>query len=524
MPTFVSKLFDTSDFPARWHCGNWTVLHGWTHILSDSAIFAAYMAIPVALAYFIRRRRDLPRPIPATFWLFGAFIVACGLTHLCEAIIFWKPIYRLAGFAKATTATVSWFTFALLIPVIPKALSLQGPEALRRRVLEATEELRRERDAAAHLAAIVRSSRDIIIGTDLGRLIESFNPGAERTLGYAAEEVIGCHISVLMPDGFSFELKDGYPDVLADVSTVEVELIGKSGNRIPVSLTISPVASNDGQLVGASLIARDMTDLKRAQDELKLSVERLKQSNDDLEQFAYVASHDLQEPLRMVSAYTQLIEKEYKGKLDERADRFIAYSVDGARRMKKLVDDLLTYSRIGTRGRLFELCSTEVVLQTTLDRLRLVVEESGGSVTSGRMPSVYADASQLEHVFQNLISNAIKFRREVPPIVHVSANRTGAFWEFRVEDNGIGLDEEQAPLIFQMFQRLHERRKYVGSGIGLAIAKRIIERHGGTIWVRSTPGEGSCFTFTLPVMADSDVQAPTPARQSSMMNQKEKPS
>ena len=217
----------------------------------------------------------------------------------------------------------------------------------------------------------------------------------------------------------------------------------------------------------------------------------------DLEQFAYVASHDLREPLRMVSSYTQLLGNRYKGKLDADADEFIGFAVDGAARMQILIDDLLAYSRVGANGVSQESTDCNAVFEIAVANLAATIEESGATVTHDDLPTVDGDASQLGQVFQNLIGNAIKFRREAPPSIHVSCQPDGQHWEFSIRDNGIGIDPEYADRIFVIFQRLHTREEYEGTGMGLAICKKIIERHRGEIWVNSEADEGATFYFTI---------------------------
>jgi chemotaxis family two-component system sensor kinase Cph1 len=230
----------------------------------------------------------------------------------------------------------------------------------------------------------------------------------------------------------------------------------------------------------------------------------LARSNAELEQFAYVASHDLQEPLRMVASYTQLLARRYQDKLDADARDFIAYAVDGATRMQALIADLLNYSRIGTRGKPFRPSSSEAVLERVLAGLRLMINESGATLSHDPLPTILCDDVQLGQLFQNLLVNAIKFRTEIPPLIHISAERKGNVWTFSVRDNGIGIAPEYAERIFMIFQRLHSKNEYPGTGIGLAVCKKIVERHGGRIWVNSQPGSGATFFFTIP---DRDIAA-----------------
>ena len=244
-------------------------------------------------------------------------------------------------------------------------------------------------------------------------------------------------------------------------------------------------------------LGRERNDLIKARQDLEQSVAELGRSNADLQQFAYVASHDLQEPLRMVSSYTQLLARRYKGTLDADADEFIAFAVDGATRMQRLIQDLLAYSRVSTGGRQFKLTSVEAAFGYALDNLQHVMKESGAVVTHDPLPTVMGDEKQLAQLFQNLLSNAVIFRGQEPPHIHVSAKRTDVEWLLSVRDNGIGLDAQYADRIFVIFQRLHNRQEYPGTGIGLAICKKIVERHGGRIWVESEPGKGATFYFTI---------------------------
>ncbi len=347
------------------------------------------------------------------------------------------------------------------------------------------------------LAAIVESSNDPILAKTLEGTITSWNRAAERVFGYSAAEAIGQNVRVLLPPERIEEearileqIARGEP-----VAAFETERLTREGERVLVSVSISPIRDASGRVVGASKIARDITEAKKRDEELR-------RSNAELEQFAYVASHDLQEPLRMVVNYTELLAQRYQGRLDEKADKYIHYASDGARRMQRLVSDLLAFSRVGSQGKQPTRVATFDLVRSVVASLQASVTETSATVEIEALPEVVADETQLRQVFQNLITNALKFRGEAAPRVHIRGEVIGALVRFAVADNGLGLEMRYAPRIFQMFQRLHPVGKYPGSGIGLAIAKRIVERHGGTITVESELGQGATFFFTMPAAPD----------------------
>jgi light-regulated signal transduction histidine kinase (bacteriophytochrome) len=243
----------------------------------------------------------------------------------------------------------------------------------------------------------------------------------------------------------------------------------------------------------------DVTEQRRAEQQLAEHARELERSNSELEQFAYVASHDLQEPLRMVASYCQLLQRRYKGKLDQDADEFIGFAVEGATRMQRMINELLNYSRVGRKSAGFAPVETREAVGVALESLAAAIEDTGAAVTVGELPRVVGEATLLQQLFQNLVGNALKFRRDdVRPEIAIAAERCDEAWEFTVRDNGIGIEPEYAERIFLLFQRLHERTKYPGTGIGLALCKKVVEHHGGRIWVESAPGGGSVFRFTIP--------------------------
>ncbi|MGQ0652781.1 MAG: PAS domain S-box protein [Betaproteobacteria bacterium] len=278
----------------------------------------------------------------------------------------------------------------------------------------------------------------------------------------------------------------------------EKRYIRGDGAVIWAEVVIALVRDAAGRPLYEIAIFDDISERKRAEAALQAAHEELKRSNAELEQFAYVASHDLQEPLRMVSSYTQLVLRRYGERLDGDAREFMRYVVDGAARMKQLIEDLLAYSRVGTRGKGFVAVPVDVPLRRALVNLRNAMEEASAAVTWDPLPTVHADDGQLAQLFQNLIANALKFRSASVPRIHVSAAEHGAEWEFAVSDNGIGIEPQYFERIFMVFQRLHNKTEYPGTGIGLAICRKVVERHGGRIWVEAHPGQGTTFRFTLP--------------------------
>ena len=349
------------------------------------------------------------------------------------------------------------------------------------------------------LASIVDHSDDAIIGKSLDRNIVSWNKGAERLYGYSAAEVLGKSISILSPGEHNDELVEAIERLKRGerISHSETLRRRKDGKLIDVSITESPIKDVLGRVTGSASIARDISDRKRA-DALAERTRELERSNSELEQFAHVASHDLQEPLRMVANYTQLLARRYKGKLDSDADQFIGFAVDGALHMQALIKDLLLFSRVNTRGKEFEPTDLGDVINVVLSNLRVAIEESKARVHCDPLPTLKADHTQLVQLFQNLMGNAIKYRGDRAPEISVGARARNNEWLFTVRDNGIGFDPRYVERIFMIFQRLYTRQEYPGTGVGLALCKKIVEHHGGRIWAESKPGQGSTFSFTLP--------------------------
>ena len=358
-------------------------------------------------------------------------------------------------------------------------------------------------EAAPDAMVVVNQDGEIIL----------LNVQAEKQFGYRRDELVGQKVKNIIPEGFAERLVAdalrSAADALAQQIGTGIELNGrrKNGSEFPIEIMLSPLESAVGILVTAAV--RDITTRKKAEAHLLQKVEELNRSNEELEQFAYIASHDLQEPLRMVASYTQLLSMRYKGKLDSDADEFISFAVDGASRMQRLIKDLLAYSRVGTKPPDLQDTSSEKALQHALINLRGAVAESGALVTYDPLPIVVADEMQLIQLFQNLVGNAIKYQDSEVPRVHISATVSAEKkWIFSVRDNGLGINSLYFEKIFGVFQRLHKREEFEGTGVGLAICKKIVERHGGAISVESKLGHGSTFFFAL---AESDEESSEPS-------------
>jgi PAS domain S-box-containing protein len=347
-------------------------------------------------------------------------------------------------------------------------------------------------EAAPEAMVLVKKGGEIVL----------VNLQAERQFGYRRDELVGQPVKKIIPDGLGERLVADALGFAEHEATHQVragiELSGrrKDGSEVPIEILLSPLESAEGTLV--TMAIRDITARKKTEQRLLRMVEDLHRSNEELGQFAYIASHDLQEPLRMVASYTQLLAKRYKGKLDADADEFISFAVDGANRMQLLIQDLLVYSRAGTKGKDLASTSSDEALGQAIVNLRGAIEESGALVTHDPLPNVLADEGQLIQLFQNLVGNAIKYQPSGIPRVHISSRKDAdQKWSFSVQDNGLGIESKYFERIFGMFQRLHKREEFAGTGIGLAICKKIVERHGGRISVESQLGQGSTFRFAL---------------------------
>jgi PAS domain S-box-containing protein len=355
-----------------------------------------------------------------------------------------------------------------------------------------------------HLAAIVAGSDDAIFSKNLDGVILSWNSGAERMYGYSAQEVVGRPVSVLVPEDLRPDLAGIMERIRNDqpVDHYQTRRRRKNGEIFDVSVTISPVKDEQGQVIGASAIARDITDRIQAEEMARIRTRELEQANSqlrrvnaELERFAYVAAHDLKEPLRTIATYSELLKARYGNRLDPDADEIIGYVVSAAVRLHDLIRDLLTFSRVGQRREVATVDANAVLSAVQAD-LEASIAERRAEVTSDPLPLVRIDRTELQQVFQNLLENALKFCAGSPR-VHVSASTFDGWARFAVQDNGIGIDRGQKDRVFVLFQRL-KPAEYAGTGVGLAICRKIVDASGGRIWVEDAPEQGCIFRFTLP--------------------------
>lgn len=375
------------------------------------------------------------------------------------------------------------------------------------RIRKETEDALRESEEK--FRAVSQSAVDAILIANLDGKIIFWNRGAENMFGFSEEEALNKDFSILMSKQQREQLEN---DLRILRETGESRLIGKTleitacrkdKTGFPVEISLSSFETNEGRLVSA--IIHDISESKKAAKKLEENAHQMAESNAELEQFAYIASHDMKEPLRMVTNYLQLLQKRIGTELDEESKQYIDYAVNGATRMRTLITDLLEYSRVNRAERKLEPVNLQDVFEEVLNNLAAQINEKNAKITSDPLPLINSDHLQMVQLFQNLVSNAIKFSDDKQPVIHVCVENNNDKWLFCVKDNGIGIEPEFKDKIFKMFQRLHSREEYPGTGIGLAICKKIVERFGGEIWFESVPGEGTTFYFTLENKADSAV-------------------
>ncbi len=400
-----------------------------------------------------------------------------------------KNAWRLGGGAAASVL--------LLLVLLAVIIHQLHRRALQAKALEESE---------AHYRTLYNNTPVMLHSIDADMRIINVSDYWLSKMGYSREEVLGKRSSDFMtPESREITINESLPKFIRDgkVDSFAIQMVTKSGELLDILLSAIAQYDEPGKFKQSLSVLIDITERNRLDTELHKTLEDLGRSNADLEQFAYVASHDLQEPLRMVSTYVQLLARRYKGQLDADADDFIGFAAEGAQRMSRMIAELMEYSRIHSDAHPFVSVDLNNVARVALDNLRVRIDEEKASVEVAPLPMVFGDHGQMVSLFQNLIGNGLKYSREgVAPHIHITANRLADYWHICVADNGIGIESEYLEKIFRLFQRLHVRGAYEGTGIGLTVCKRIIERHGGRIWAESVHGEGSQFIFTIPATAD----------------------
>lgn len=386
----------------------------------------------------------------------------------------------------------------ILVAAIARCIDCDGKGKL----VLGLEEDSKKLSAEKKMMLLVEASPSGMLMVDGKGIITLANTQVENLFGYKREELVGEPIEILVPESARGDHPKKRKAFLRNPETRPMgagrDLFGvhKSGRLIPVEIGLNPVVNNEESFVIASVV--DITERKKAESLLEEKIRELEKSNADLQEFAYVCSHDLQEPLRVISNYSKLIARRYTGKLDENADEFIDIITDASLRMQTLINDLLTYSRIQTKGKAFRKIELSEIVKTASENLKLSIEENSATIKTENLPAVYGDSSQLLQLFQNIIGNSIKFRTDAPPLISIKSQEMPDSWKIDIQDNGIGFDMKHADRIFVIFQRLHTRDDYEGSGIGLAICKKIVLRHGGKVSVISSLGEGTLLSISLP--------------------------
>ncbi|MEQ8790517.1 MAG: PAS domain S-box protein [Pirellulaceae bacterium] len=533
---FFTHLFDTSDYPPRWFCGNWNSFEGWLHIVSDAAIFGAYFTIPIVLLYFILRRRDLP--FPRIIVLFGAFILSCGAGHLLEAVIFWHPVYRAAGLLKCFTAVVSWITVLALIRIVPRVLHFPGIARLNERL---SQEIEQRQRSESHTRAILETAADAIITIDAQGLVISMNSAAERMFGYAPDEVIGRNISMLMPTPYRDEHDQYLRNYLASgvkkIIGIGREALAqrKDGGEFPIELAISEVRQGESRTFTG--VVRDITARKESEEELRrfneqlreagervmLQAEELKFKTRDLEEARRAAdlanrskdeflanmSHELRTPMTAILGFAEILVGDDAECIPaERADAIQTIRRNGEH-LLELINDILDLSKIEAGKLEIERidCSPWQIIEDVVGLMRVRAQAKNLPLEAeleGPIPATFrTDPTRLRQVLINLVGNAIKFTElgSVRVIARIAESAAGSALEFRVVDTGIGMDDAQVARLFRPFTQADTSitRNFGGTGLGLAISRRLAETLGGALDVVSRPGQGTTFTVLLPI-------------------------
>jgi len=506
---FFTKLFDTSDWPPRWHCGNWTNFHGWLYIISDLLIWGAYFAIPIIIIRYISRKKHAK--FIRLYFLFASFILACGATHFMDAAMFWFPAYRLSALLRLITAVVSWLTVFSLLRLLPFAFSLKSNDEFEREIEQRkkTESELKDKNEQLTKAEVIAGlghwrwnivTGELFWSENLKRMFEfAEQPSYEKYIQHIHDEDLEATLLSLEK-----ALKTGVFDEFYH------RVITATGKIKVLHSRADVVLGQNNEVIEIIGTAHDITRIMHAQQALEAKTTELEASNFELEKFMHVASHDLQEPLRKIATYGMLLQDHAKSMLDEKGHEYLSKMVLSSQRMRNLINALVSFSLVKQPETLFEATDLNIIIQNVISDLELKIQATQTKLEVGPLPVIEANKLQLEQLFQNIISNSIKFQANgQAPLIKIYAelildkkvfptvNSTEDYYKITVEDNGIGFEETYLQEIFGMFKRLNTN--YQGTGLGLAICKRIVDNHNGFITAESKPGVGSKFMVILPV-------------------------
>src|SRR5579859_427045 len=529
---FFSDLLDSSQWPPRWQCGKWSDFHGWLYIISDLLIWSAYFAIPIVIIRYISRKQDVR--FIRLYFLFAFFILACGATHLLDAVTFWVPLYRFNALVLAVTGILSWLTVYHLVRLLPEAFQLKSGKELEDRVLQlakAREEIailntRLEGLVAERTRALDRSNKEmndykyaldesaIVAITNQKGIITHVNENFCRISKYSAPELLGADHRIINSGHHSKEfIRDLWVTIAnGKIWRGELKNKAKDGAFYGVDTTIVPFLDERNKPYQYVAIRADITSRKIGEEAFhKLNEElesritirtaQLEAANREMEAFSYSVSHDLRSPLRGILGFANILSEEYGDRLDEEGKRVISVIMQNTLKMGHLIDDLLSFSRSGklemikTRVNMLEMVREIITEQTPADPAVAIAWDIQP------LPTTLANKEAIRQVWVNLISNAIKYsaiRREVH--IQIGSYIGNDQVVFFIKDNGVGFDARYKDKLFKVFQRLHSADEFEGTGIGLALVDKIVSKHGGQVWAEGEPDKGATFSFSLPSM------------------------
>ncbi|OZG74887.1 hypothetical protein BTA51_00305 [Hahella sp. CCB-MM4] len=534
--------FSSQTLTPHGYCYLWQTDLVFLHTASDALIAVSYYSIPLALYLIWVKKRDFE--FNWIFILFACFIFACGTTHLLNIWNTWHSNYYLEGYVKGFTALVSLVTAVLVWPLLPKVLSMPslaileernralGDEMSRReeveqelrrlylslehKVAERTQELESAKQALENQIELATRAQQrfrsifecapngMIVINRQGKVLQA-NEQALSIFRYASEELEGKSIELLVPSELRKQhvedrgLYCDAPERRAMGERKDLYGLRQDGTRVPVEIGLNPVGSIDRQEIVASVV--DVSERKEYERRIESRNSALERSNRELQEFAFIASHDLREPLRKIISFSKLLQSQDYGEFTSEGQEFSGYVVSAAERMRELLDSLLSYSRVTSKGSCFQPTDLNKILEDVLSDLQLAIDESGAEIQTGFLATIECDTSQVRQLMQNVIANSLKYKVDGNvPVVSINGTVIqDDIYQICIKDNGIGFDPRYSEQIFEVFKRLHGRDTYSGTGMGLAICRKIVERHQGAIWAEGAPGKGASIYFELPI-------------------------